>query len=216
MQGMGVRPCLARGDKGTPCNDTIGGTRGGCIVLIEKADQELVLQHRHGKGGAGIQRRGTRLYTFKTIFGEVTVQRSRISHNYDGMIEIPSSTIWNTSHQVAVTANLRDAVCDQMSDQSAAKSRADVCQFAGDGSLLGRSTVVEILHQEGEQLIRAQRERGRAVLDGASETQLALLGNFLDFDLLRYTRWGASSGSPSTSCDEVHSASGFHYDVCDE
>ena len=28
-------------------------------VLIEKADQELVLQHRHGKGGAGIQRRGT-------------------------------------------------------------------------------------------------------------------------------------------------------------
>jgi len=27
-------------------------------VLIEKADQELVLQHRHGKGGAGIQRRG--------------------------------------------------------------------------------------------------------------------------------------------------------------
>ena len=29
-------------------------------VLIEKADQELVLQHRHGKGGTGIQRRGTR------------------------------------------------------------------------------------------------------------------------------------------------------------
>ncbi|MFI5461395.1 MAG: hypothetical protein ACHRXM_38835 [Isosphaerales bacterium] len=29
-------------------------------VLIEKADQELVLQQRHGKGGAGIQRRGTR------------------------------------------------------------------------------------------------------------------------------------------------------------
>ncbi|MGA2703217.1 MAG: hypothetical protein ABSH35_19240, partial [Isosphaeraceae bacterium] len=46
-------------------------------VLIEKADQELVLQQRHGKGGAGIQRRGTRPYTFKTIFGEVTVQRSR-------------------------------------------------------------------------------------------------------------------------------------------
>jgi len=27
-------------------------------VLIEKADQELVLQRRQGKGGAGIQRRG--------------------------------------------------------------------------------------------------------------------------------------------------------------
>ena len=32
------------------------------------------------------------------------------------------------------------------------------------------------MHQEGEQLVRAQRERGRAVLDGASEAQLALLG----------------------------------------
>ena len=43
-------------------------------VLIEKADQELVLQRRHGKGGAGIQRRGTRPFTFKTTFGEVTVR----------------------------------------------------------------------------------------------------------------------------------------------
>ena len=42
-------------------------------ALIEKADQELVLQQRHGKAGAGIQRRGTRPFTFKTIFGEVTV-----------------------------------------------------------------------------------------------------------------------------------------------
>ncbi len=41
-------------------------------VLIEKADQELVLRQRHGKGGAGIQRRGTRPHTFKTTFGEVT------------------------------------------------------------------------------------------------------------------------------------------------
>ena len=69
-------------------------------VLIEKADQELVLQHRHGKGGAGIQRRGTRPFTFKTTFGEVTVQRSRISHNHDGTMEIPSATAWNTSHQL--------------------------------------------------------------------------------------------------------------------
>ena len=35
-------------------------------ALIEKADQELVLQGRHGKGGCGIRRRGTRPYTFKT------------------------------------------------------------------------------------------------------------------------------------------------------
>ena len=133
-------------------------------VLIEKADQELVLQHRHGKGGAGIQHRGTHPFTFKTIFGEVTVQRSRISHNHDGTIETPSATAWNTSHQLAITQNLRDAVCDQRSDQSAGKSRADVCQDAGDENLLGRSTVIDIVHQEGEQLIVAQRQRARAVL----------------------------------------------------
>ena len=130
-------------------------------VLIEKADQELVLQHRHGKGGAGIQRRGTRPFTFKTIFGEVTVQRSRISHNHDGTMEIPSATAWNTPHQLAITQNLRDAVYDQMSDRSAGKSRADVCQYAGDGNPLGRSTVIDIVHQEGEQLIRAARARPR-------------------------------------------------------
>ena len=145
-------------------------------ILIEKADQELVLQQRHGKGGAGIQRRGTRPFTFKTIFGEVTVQRSRILHKKDGTIEVPSAIAWKTSHQLMITQNLRDAVCDQMSDQSAGKSRADVCQYAGDEDLLGRSTIIDIVHQEGEQLIVAQRERARAILYDASEAQLALLG----------------------------------------
>ena len=61
-------------------------------ALIEKADQELVLQQRQGKGGAGIQLRGTRPFTFKTTFGEVTVQRSRIVHKKDGTMEVPSAT----------------------------------------------------------------------------------------------------------------------------
>ena len=39
-----------------------------------------------------------------------------------------------------------------------------------------RSTILEIVHQEGEQLIDAQRRRARAILDNASEVQLALLG----------------------------------------
>ena len=38
--------------------------------------------------------RGTRPFTFKTTFGEVTVERLRISHNHDGTIEIPSATVW--------------------------------------------------------------------------------------------------------------------------
>ena len=45
-------------------------------VLIEKAEHELVLQRRHGKGDAGIQRRGSRSVTFRTTFGAVTVRRS--------------------------------------------------------------------------------------------------------------------------------------------
>jgi hypothetical protein len=63
-----------------------------------------------------------------------------------------------------------------MSDRSTGKSRADVCQDAGDEDLLGRSTIIDIVHQEGEQLVVAQRARARAVLDGASEAQLAWLG----------------------------------------
>lgn len=147
-------------------------------VLIAKADQELVLQRRHGKGGEGIQRRGTRPYTFKTIFGEVTVQRSRISHKADDSIEIPSASAWDTPHQLAITQNLRDAVCDQMSDQSAARSRDDICQLAGDEDLLGVSTILEIVHQEGEQLVAARRQQAEAILSDASAEQRALLGEF--------------------------------------
>jgi Uncharacterised protein family (UPF0236) len=145
-------------------------------AFIEKADQELVLQQRHGKGGAGIRLRGTRPFTFKTCFGAVTVSRSRIEHKKDGTMEVPSASAWNTSHQLHITQNLRDEVCDQMSDQSTGKSRADLCEYAGDESLLGRSTIIDIVHQEGEQLIAAHRARAQAILDGASEAQLALLG----------------------------------------
>jgi hypothetical protein len=168
-------------------------------LLMEKADQELVLQCRHGKGGYGIQRRGTRPYTFKTTFGEVTVERSRIRHNRDGTIEVPSATAWNTPHQLAITRNLRDAVCDQMSDRSAGKSHTDICQHAGDEDLLGRSTIIEIVHQEGEQLIAAQRQRARALLDGAPEAHRALLGPPTGEDL-----WDELSDVPP--CDDCAGA----------
>jgi hypothetical protein len=145
-------------------------------VLIEKADHELVLQRRHGKGDAGIQRRGTRPFTFKTTFGEVTVQRSRILHKEDDTTEVPAATAWGTSHQLMITRNLRDAVCDRMGERSAGKSRADACRYAGDEDLLGLSTIIDIVHQEGESLVVAQRERARSILSGASEAELALLG----------------------------------------
>jgi Uncharacterised protein family (UPF0236) len=145
-------------------------------ALIEKADQELVLRHRDGKAGAGIRRRGTRPFTFKTIFGEVTVQRSRISHKSDGTIEVPSARAWGTAHQLHITGNLRDAACDQFGHRSAGASRAAVGRDAGDEGLLGRSTILDIVHQEGQALLAARHERARAVLDGASEAHLAALG----------------------------------------
>jgi hypothetical protein len=145
-------------------------------ALIEKADQELVLNGRDGKAAKGIQRRGTRPFTFKTLFGAVTVRRCRISHRHDGTTEIPSASAWGTSHQLTITGNLRDAVCDQMSDRSAGKSRADVCRYAGDEDLLGRSTIIDIVHQEGAELIAAQHARARTILEGASAVQLRWLG----------------------------------------
>ena len=127
-------------------------------ALIEKADRELVLEGRDGKGGEGIQRRGTRPFTFKTLFGAVTVQRCRVSHRHDGTTEIPSASVWGTPHQLAITGNLRDAVCDQMSEHSPARALRRSAR-AGDADLLGRSTVIEIVHEQGGRLIAAQRQR---------------------------------------------------------
>src|SRR5262245_35887226 len=145
-------------------------------VLIEKADQELALRRRHGKGGAGIPRRGTRPFTFKTTFGEVTVERSRIRHERDGPIEVPAAAAWGTPQRLMITRNLRDAAWDRMSDRSAGESRLEIGQGAGDEDLPGRSTVIEIIHQEGEQLVAARRQRARAILDGVPADRLEWLG----------------------------------------
>ena len=144
-------------------------------ALLEKADQQLVLQRRQGKGGAGIQRRGTRPFTFKTIFGEVTVRRSRICHNYDDTMEVPSATAWNTSHQLHITGNLRDAVCDRMSDQSAGKTHRHLP--AGRGR---ESAGAEHDHRHraprGETTDRRATRASPRGPGRAPEAQLALLG----------------------------------------
>ena len=94
-------------------------------ALIEKADQELVLQNRHGKAGAGIQRRGTRPFTFKTTFGEVTVQRSRISHKHDGTIEVPSARAWEhpTNSTSPGTSGMRSVISSAINPRARAVPR---------------------------------------------------------------------------------------------
>ena len=145
-------------------------------LLIEKADKELVLQRRQGKAGKGIQRRGTRPFTFKTLFGEVTVQRSRISHKHDGSIETPSAIAWQTPHQLAITDNLRDVACDQMGRLSLTKTRQQIGLQAGQEDLLGRSTILQLVHHQGKRLVAAERQRAEAILGELSQAQRAMLG----------------------------------------
>ena len=130
-------------------------------ALIEKADQELVLQNRRGKAGAGTRAGGR---------GRSPSRRPSARSPSSGRgsatsTTTPSRSPWpgprKTSHQLHITRNLRDAVCDQFSDRSAGESRAEACRGAGDEDLLGRSTVIDIVHQEGEQLIRDMRARPR-------------------------------------------------------
>jgi hypothetical protein len=151
-------------------------------ALIEQADRELVLARRDGKQGQGIQRRGTRPFTFKTLFGAVTVERCRVSHRHDGTTEVPSASAWGTPHQLAITGNLRDAVCDQMSEHSSGASLEEIGTRAGDADLLGRSTVIDIVHDQGGRLLAAQQQRARAALDAAGASERAALGPSLAAD----------------------------------
>jgi hypothetical protein len=133
-------------------------------ALIGHADQQLVLALRAGKDGQGIQLRGTRSFTFKTIFGTVEVARIRITHRGDATSQTPSAQAWATAHRCALTEGLREAICDQMLDESAGATRWDVGQVAGEPDLVGRSTVLEVVHEEGAALLKAVQSRADEML----------------------------------------------------
>jgi hypothetical protein len=69
-----------------------------------------------------------------------------------------------------------------MSKHSSGGSREEIGEQAGEPDLLGRSTVIEIVHEQGGRLIRAQRERARATLAEASQGALEALGPCLVAD----------------------------------
>lgn len=133
-------------------------------TLIEHADRQLALAERHGHGGRGIQLRGTRPFHVKTIFGTVTVDRTRITHRGDRTSQTPSATAWQTGHRCTLTRGLRDAVCDQMLDESAGAVHRDVCEAAAEPDLVGRSTVLGVVHEEGTALLEAVRVRADEAL----------------------------------------------------
>ncbi len=144
--------------------------RGGQILkrrlfqqAVEQADAELILACRHGKEGQGIICRGTTSFTFKTVFGTVPVRRRRIEHKADGATEVPSAHAWQTPRQVALTPGLRDAACDGMLRDSAQQVVARIDARAGESGVLAKTTVLEIVHEEGQQLRAAAHARAEAV-----------------------------------------------------
>jgi hypothetical protein len=147
-----------------------GIERGGQMLkrrlfqqAIERADAELVLAQRHGKDGQGIACRGTTPFTFKTVFGTVQVRRRRIEHQADGTTEVPSAHAWQTPRQVALTPGLKDAACDGLLRDSAQQTVARIDTRAGEVGLLAKTTVLEIVHAEGQQLQAAAHARAEAI-----------------------------------------------------
>lgn len=138
--------------------------RASCRALIEHADRQRVLARRGGRDGQGVQLRGTRPFTFKTLFGTVEVRRLRVTHHSDGTGEVPSATAWGTAHRCEITRGLREAICDQMLDESAGAARQDVGQVAGEPDLVCRSTVLNVVHEEGAALLGAVHDRADEAL----------------------------------------------------
>ena len=143
--------------------------------MMEKLDAELVLAERGGKDGRGIVSRGRRPMTFKTVFGTVRVSRHRILHKADASMEIPAVRAWGTPQQVTITQGLSDATCDAMLRESSRKSLQEVEQHAGEPGLLGRVTVLNLVHEEGRALRAAAKRRAHAVFVGDPESRRCLL-----------------------------------------
>src|SRR5512135_2616618 len=126
---------------------------------IERADAELVLAQRQGKQGQGILCRGTTSFTFKTVFGTVRVRRRRIEHKADSTTEVPSAHVWQTPRQVALTPALRAAACDGLLRDSAPQTVAQIDTRAGESGVLAKTTVLEVVPAEGQQLQAAAHAR---------------------------------------------------------
>ena len=143
--------------------------------LMEKLDVELILSKRGGKDDEGFVCHGRRTMTFKTVFGTVQVSRHRIVHTADQSSEIPAATAWDTPRQVTITQGLIDATCDAMLQESSRKSLRHVEERAGEPGLLGRVTVLNLVHQEGRQLRDALQHRAKEVFEADAEAARCFL-----------------------------------------
>jgi hypothetical protein len=143
--------------------------------VLQQADLELLLRHLRGKGAETFRRRGRVAYTFKTVFGTVKVRRSRLENKDTGATHQPAALAWQTPQQVCITQGLRHAACDALLTQSAHNGLATVEGKAGEPGLLCKAEVLKIVHQEGQQLRQAARQRAESALAGYPQAKQRLL-----------------------------------------
>jgi hypothetical protein len=181
--------------------------RGGQILkrrlfqqAVEQADAELILARRRGKHGQGIICRGTTSFTFKTVFGTVPVRRRRIEHKVDGATEVPSARAWQTPRQVALTPGLRDTACDGLLRDSAQQVVARIDARAGESGVLAKTTVLEIVHAEGQQLQAAAHARAEAVYQRDPEALRLFVS------ATPQAEEGAAPGGPGDDADDAEEA----------
>jgi hypothetical protein len=167
---IGLELPLPEQDADLPRCLEAGIERGGQILkrrlfqqAVERADAELILARRQGKHGLGIRCRGTAPFTFKTVFGTVRVRRRRIEHQADGTTEVPSAHAWQTPRQVAIMPGLRAAVCEGLLRDSAQQVVTRIDGRAGESGVLAKTTVLEVVHDEGLHLRAAAHTRAEAI-----------------------------------------------------
>jgi hypothetical protein len=143
---------------------------------IEKADLELCLSIRAVKDGEGIIRIGKRpSYTFRTIFGTVIVPRIRIKYKGSGKSETPSARMWKAKRQVMLSKGLKNAVCNTVVKESYASTLSQIERQTGERGIVSKSSIGNILRQEGERLAKAQAEQADKVFE-ADDGAKVLLG----------------------------------------
>jgi hypothetical protein len=169
---------------------------------LEQAELQLLLARRNGAKGQGFQRRGRKSYPFKAVFGTVRMRRQQVKQKADGRVVLPSAQAWQTPERMCITAGLRAAVCDGMLEHSVRKTAARLAERAGEERLLSAAEIVNIVHEEGQNLQAAQQERALAVLAADAEAVRQLLPS-LPQDASDSTKTVAAAGEADQGADNA-------------
>lgn len=142
-------------------------------VLVERADYELIEEMAKQEQ---FKRIGRKRYTIKARFGTVRVKRIRIKYKLNGITEIPAARAWHTPKQAMITQGLKNAICDIVSKQSYNNTVAELERETGEKKIISKTTVGNILKQEGARLAEAQSERATQTIIKEAAVAKQLLG----------------------------------------